>query len=371
MTRRMVLMLALLALIFGGIFAYKWDEKKRNREFLASYVPPPVVISAVTVDEQVWQREHRAIGTLTAVQSIEVSSEADGMIRAIHFDSGDVVQQGDRLIELDDEVESANLRNYHARLNLARINFDRDRQMLSRKLLSQERFDRSNAELDEAMALVEQTEAVIAKKNVKAPFSGRLGIRMVSIGEYLAAGEPATTLQSVNPIFVDFSLPEQYLPDIHVGQKLSFAVKAYPIRFEALVTAIDARVSTETRNIDVRAVAGNADERLVPGMFAEVKLDLGPGEPRIVVPETSVVYTLYGESVFEVVPAGQNTLRVERRSITTGAHQDAWVQVHGALNPGALVVVNGQHKLNEGSPVSLADAPAMLSESETVKPTRP
>ncbi|HLS98133.1 MAG: efflux RND transporter periplasmic adaptor subunit [Porticoccaceae bacterium] len=362
MTKRMALMLAALTLVFGGIFGYKWLERKLTADYLASYQPPPVAVSAVTVRDETWERDLRATGSTVAIDEIAVSSEADGVITAIHFDSGDRVAQGELLIELDDQVEAANLRSYQARLNLARLNFERDSKMLSRKLISADQFDRSKAELDEVLALVDQTEAVIAQKQVRAPFAGRVGLRRVSVGSYLAAGDPVVTLQSLDPLFVDFSLPEQHLPEVRVGQPLTFAIKAYPDSlFSARVTAIDARVDTATRNIAVRAEAPNGEGKLLPGMFADVRLGLGAGEPALVVPESAVSYSLYGQAVFEVVERrggdGKPALVVERRPVTTGAVRDGFVQLRGELGPGARVVVNGQNKLQSGVRVKIVNRP--------------
>lgn len=360
MTKRMGLMLAALAVIFGGIFAYKWFELKLTADYLASYQPPPVAISATPALEQAWQRSLRATGTTVAVHEIDVSGEAEGVVKAIHFDSGYLVKQGDLLIELDDQVEQANLRSYQARLRLARLNYDRDSKLVARKLISTDQFDRSRAELDEVMALSEQTQAVIDQKTLRAPFAGRLGLRRVSVGRYLAAGEAAVTLQSVDPIFVDFNFPEHYLPDLHVGQKLAFTIKAFPDQiFSATVTALDARVSTKTRNIAVRALAPNPDQLLVPGMFADVRLNLGAEEPRTIVPETAVIYSLFGQAVFEVVEArgkdGKLEQVVQHRTITTGAQQDGWVQIAGEIAPGAMIVTNGQNKLQNGMRIKIVN----------------
>lgn len=360
MTKRMGLMLAALAVIFGGIFTYKWIESRFIADYLASYQPPPVAISAKPAFEEAWERSLRATGTTVAINEIDVSSEADGVIKAVHFESGDQVNKGDLLIELDDQVEQANLRSYEARLRLAKLNYDRDSKLATRKLISTDQFDRSKAELDEVMALAEQTQAIIDQKTVRAPFAGRLGLRRVSVGGYLAAGEAAVTLQSLDPVFVDFNFPEQHLPDVHVGQTLDFTIKAFPDHvFNATVTALDARVSTKTRNIAVRALAPNPEQLLLPGMFADVKLSLGTDEPRIVVPDTAVIYSLYGQAVFEVVDgkgSGANREQVvQRRTVTTGAQQNGWVQVEGDIAPGAMIVINGQNKLQNGMRVKIVN----------------
>lgn len=356
----MAAMLVALLVIFGSIFGYKWLEIKLTADYLATYQPPPVAISATEVVEQVWDRKLRATGSTVAISQVDVSSEADGVISGIHFDSGDAVNQGDLLIELDDHVERASLKSYQARLNLASLNYERDRQMLSKKLISTEQLDRSKAELDEIRALVEQTLAIISQKKVRAPFAGQLGIRHVSKGQYLAAGTSAVSLQALNPLFVDFSLPEQHLPHIHIGQALSFTIKAYPGQsFAATVSAIDARVNERTRNIAIRAEAPNHDGQLLPGMFADVLLNLGADQPRLVVPETAITYSLYGQAVFEIIEQdgadGETELIVERRPVEAGNVQTGLVQIDGELSPGARIVINGQNKLQSGMRVKIVN----------------
>ena len=362
MTKRMAAMLVALLVIFGGIFGYKWLEIKLTADYLANYKPPPVAISATEVVEQVWDRRLRATGSTVAIEQVDVSSEADGVISKIHFDSGDKVSKGDLLIELGKQVELASLKSYQSRLNLASLNYDRDRQMLSKRLISTEQLDRSKAELDEIRALVEQTHAIISQKKVRAPFAGQLGIRHVSEGQYLAAGTAAVTLQSLNPLFVDFSLPEQHLPHVHIGQTLSFTIKAYPDQaFAASVSAVDARVNDRTRNVAIRAEALNPESQLLPGMFADVLLNLGADQPRLVVPETAITYSLYGQAVFEIIeqegPAGEVELIVERRPVKTGNVQKGLVQIAGELSPGARIVINGQNKLQNGMRVKIVNRP--------------
>jgi membrane fusion protein, multidrug efflux system len=360
MTRRMALMLVALTAVFGYVLGSGFLDRQLSAQRIASYRPPPVAVAAAIATEQSWERYLRATGTLVAVREIQVSCEVDGQVTAVHFESGARVKPGDLLIELDDQVEQADLKSFRAKLQLAQLNFDRDRQMYAKDLLSRTLFDRSRAELDEASALLEQTQAMIAKKQVRAPFEGRLGIRQVSPGQYLAAGDTAVSLQSLDPLFIDFSFPEQYLPDVRVGQRVAFLIKAYPGReFEAEVTAIDARVNPNTRNISVRALAQNVDELLLPGMFADVRLSLGAGQPLVVVPETAILYSLYGQGIFTVVAAenegkGDN-LVVRRRRISTGISRDGMVEVLDGLEPGATVVISGTHKLRDGTPVSIAN----------------
>lgn len=371
MTRGMALMLLALTAVFGYVLGAGVLDRLRSAERIASYLPPPVAVAVARASEQAWERYLGATGTLVAVQEIQVSSEVDGLVTAVHFESGARVQRGDLLIELDDQVEQADLKSFRARLQLAELNFHRDRQMYSKDLLSRTLYDRSRAELDEATALLEQTEAIIAKKQVRTPFEGRLGIRRVSPGQYLAAGDTAVSLQSLDPLFVDFSFPEQYLPAVRVGQGVTFLIKAYPGReFEAEVTAIDARVNPNTRNISVRALAQNVEELLLPGMFADVRLSLGAGQPSVVVPETALLYSLYGQAIFALAPVDNDGETdewvVRRRRVSTGISRDGMVELLDGLEPGVMVVISGTHKLQDGTPVTIANPGALAGGPEAL-----
>ncbi len=357
MLKRMIWMLLFVMVLFGGIFGWKLVEKHFMDQYFANFVPPPRVVTGGYARAEVWQPYLSAIGTLRAVNGVDLSGEAEGKVKAIHFRSGQSVYQGELLLEIDDEVEQANLKSLQARLKLARLNFERDEKLIEKRLTSQEQSDRSRAELDEVIALVEQTKATIAKKKIRAPFAGKVGIREVNLGEYLSKGDALTTLQAMDAFYLDFSLPEQHFTQIYVGQSLSFVVDAYPDRaFMARVVAVNAKVDTDTRNILVRAEFDNSEALLVPGMFAAVKLILNREEQVVTVPQTAVTYTLYGETVFKVVEKAQGGQRIAQRvSVETGDVRGELVAVKSGLEAGDLVVIDGQIKLKNGTAISLAN----------------
>ncbi len=362
MLKRMLLMLIFVALLFGGVFGWSMVKKHFMDQYFADFVPPPRVVSGEYAREEIWQPYLTAIGTLSAVNGVDLSGEVEGKVKSIQFQSGQSVYQGELLLEIDDEVEQANLKSLQARLKLARLNFERDEKLIERRLTSQEQSDRSRAEFDEVVALVEQTKAVIAKKKIRAPFAGKVGIRKVNLGQYLSKGDALTTLQAMDAFYLDFSLPEQDFTKIYVGQVLSFRVDAYPGKeFQAQVIALNAKVDTDTRNILVRAEFDNSQALLVPGMFASVKLILNKEDRLVTLPQTAVTYTLYGETVFKVKKdkVGANTkgaLVVERTSVVTGDIRGDRVAIKSGIDVGDLVVIDGQIKLKNGTAIALANS---------------
>jgi len=368
MLKRMVLMLLGVTLVFGGIFGYKLVEQHFMGEYFANFTPPPRVVSAEYAREETWQPYLSAIGTLSAVNGVDLSGEVEGKVKAIHFQSGQLVKQGELLLEIDDEVEQANLKSFQARLKLAQLNFQRDEKLIQKRLTSQEQSDRSRAELDEVYALVEQTKATIAKKKIRAPFSGKVGIRRVNLGQYLSKGDALTTLQAMDAFYLDFSLPEQDYTQIYLDQELIFSVDAYPGQtFKARVKALNAKVDASTRNILVRAQFDNTQGLLLPGMFAAVKLMLKQNDRVVTLPQTAVTYSLYGESVFKVDQQGTNEegapqLIAQRVSVVSGDARDDRVAIKSGVAAGDLIVIDGQVKLKNGTTIALANSEALKSD---------
>lgn len=360
MKKRMAIMLLAVTLLFGSIFGFKWFEGKMMGEYFASFRPPPVTVTAAHARQAIWNARVNSVGTLRARYGVEISAEVEGIVRGIQFVSGQEVNKGDVLLELDDSVEQASIKSFEARLKLARLNHKRDQQLVAKKLASQDRFDRSLAEYEEVIAQVELTRATIAKKKITAPFKGRMGILRVDPGQFLTPGTIIGSLQSLDALFLDFSLPEQNLPDLFVGQKASFTVDAYADRvFSAELFAIDSRVDKATRTIQVRARADNKESLLIPGMFADITLVLEPSQEVVMVPVTAINYSLYGEEVFVVTSTSDgegNTLQtVQRKTVKSGQRQGSEVVIFEGVEAGQLIVIDGQMKLNNGAEVSLVD----------------
>ena len=354
MIKRIVLFLLVLLIVglaFGGIAYIKFWQ---FRQFAAQRTPPPpVTVSDAPVQAQSWTPFLYSVGSLVATQGIDVTNEVAGQVRTIHFRSGQEVKQGDLLLELDDSVDRADLDGARAEQRLAEIRFGRSRDLLQKKAISKADYDEAQASLDNARAQVTSRLEVLRKKQIKAPFTGLLGIRKVDVGEYLSPGSPIVPLQSLDPIFVDYSLPEQELGKISVGQELTLNVKSYPQRdFQGRITAINPGIDPATRNVRIRGELENSDQALRPGMFATVHTHLPLRENILTVPRTAITYAPYGDSVFVVQQQGSG-LVVQRVQVTTGEVRGDVVEIKHGLTAGQRVVTAGQLKLRNGSPVQI------------------
>ncbi|UTW06842.1 efflux RND transporter periplasmic adaptor subunit [Pseudomonas benzenivorans] len=373
--RRMLIMLGVVALVVLALAAYKGlSIYQQVQQFAAPQ--PAISVAAKAASEQPWQSRLPAIGTLKAYQGVDLTVEVGGIIREVLFRSGEKVTQGQALLQMDDQVERANLATAEAELGLARVELKRGRSLVSRSNISRSEFDRLSAEEQKASASVAQLQAQLAKKRILAPFAGAIGIRQVDVGDYLSPGADIATLQDLSKLHVDFFLPEQAVPRLAIGERVRLSVAAYPGEvFEGEIAAINPKVEDTTRNVQVRATLDNQDDKLLPGMFANLEVLL-PGESlQVVVPETAITYTLYGNSVYVIGEIqdedgqpvqdeqGQPQLVVERRFVKTGERRDGQVVILEGLQRGEQVVTAGQLKLDNGAHVSLAADRADASSS--------
>jgi membrane fusion protein (multidrug efflux system) len=367
--RRMLIMLGVVALVLLALAAYKGLAIYREIQQFAA-PPPPISVNAADAVERPWQSRLPAIGTLKAFQGIDLTVEVAGTARDVLFQSGEKVRLNQPLIQMDSEVEQASLGTAQAELGLAQVEYQRGRNLVARQAISRSEFDRLSAELQKANASVAQLQAQLAKKRILAPFAGTIGIRQVDVGDYLASGTTIATLQDLSTLFVDFFLPEQNVPQLAIGQRVRVQVAAYPDEvFEGRIDAINPKVEVTTRNLLVRARLANPDEKLLPGMFANLQVLLAGETPQVLVPETAITYTLYGNSVYVIEaqhgddgsPAsdtdGQPILQVERRFVETGERREGQVVILKGLQAGERVVSAGQLKLDSGAHVVIvADA---------------
>jgi len=365
--RRMLLMLLLVIALVAGLAIYK--VKSIQQQIAMFTAPrPPIAVSMALAEKQPWQERLPAIGSLTAHLGIDLSTEVAGTVREVLFKSGEKVSKGQALLQLDDAVERASLAAAEADLGLSKIELERTKTLLERKLASQSDFDRQSAQFQRNSATVAQLKALLAKKRIVAPFSGTIGIRQVDVGNFLNAGTPIATLQDLSTLYVDFFLPEQAVPQLAVGQTIALEVAAWPGQsFNGTLTAISPKVDEATRNVQVRASLPNPEEKLLPGMFANLEVLLPEAPQRIVVPETAITYSLYGNSVYVIVEKetqeGKKELVVERRFVETGARRGGKLVITKGLNGGEQVVSSGQLKLDNGARVVIAEDNALqLSE---------
>jgi membrane fusion protein, multidrug efflux system len=379
-----LVVLALLAALTGGLAYFQFVIKPTLvRGFItAAFAPKPTAVTAEAAKVEKWPPELTAIGTLRAYQGVLIAPQAAGVVTAKHFESGEDVEAGALLINIDDSVEQADLANGLAQLKNAEVTLTRQKTLVVQGNTPQSTVDTALATRDSAAATVERTRAVIAQKAIKAPFAGRLGLRNVDLGQYVAVGTSLVTLQQLDPIYADFPVPEEALRSLAVGQLVKMTVDAIPGRsFEGKIEAIDARVSAESRNVMARAVFANPDRKLLPGMFANLTVTTGEPASLLTVPRTAIVYSLYGDNVFIVRAAphareeggvsdkgGASGLIVERRFVKVGPARGERIAVEKGLRAGERVVTAGQIKLQAYMPVTVDQTAALPTPAETPRP---
>ncbi|MGF7113360.1 efflux RND transporter periplasmic adaptor subunit [Pseudomonas laurylsulfatiphila] len=365
--RRMLIMLGVVLLIVLVLAAYKaFSIYTMVQGFSAPR--PATSVAVVTATERPWQARLPTVGTLKALQGVDLSLETDGTVIDLQFESGQKVKAGQPLLRLDSAVESALLETALADLGLAQLDYGRGSQLVGSQAISKGEFDRLSAVLKKSRATVNQLKAALGKKSIVAPFSGTIGIRHVDVGDYLASGTMIATLQDLSSLYVDFFVPEQSVPKIALGQPVQVIVAAYPNQeYPGTISAINPKVENSTRNVQVRATLANPDGKLMPGMFANLQVLLPDPQPRIVVPESAITYTLYGNSVYVAVPKkaedgslvkddkGQPVLIAERRFVETGERRDGQVMITKGVQSGEKVVTAGQLKLDNGSRIAISD----------------
>ena len=345
-------MLMIVGGIAAGVFYFKTQQWQAMSEMSSSEQPPATVASA-RVRQESWQPALSSVGSLVAVNDVSVTNEVHGKVARILFESGQRVNEGDALLQLDARVDRAELEGLQAELKLARVQFERAAKLVKDRTLSQSDYDEARARLESAEANVASKQAVIDKKTIRAPFSGSLGIRQVDLGEYLAAGASIAPLQSLDPIYVDYTLPERYLADLAVDQSIELTVQAYPDEnYTGRIQALNPGIDPGTRSVHIRAVVDNPDTLLRPGMFAEVRTLLPRKNSLLTLPQQAITYAPYGNSVFVVVEQDGRKV-VQRRQVETGNNRGGRIEILKGLEDGDEVVISGQNKLRNGQPVQI------------------
>jgi membrane fusion protein, multidrug efflux system len=356
MTKRMIIMLAIVGVLFGGLFGFKAFLGGVIRKSIASQGIPPQTVSTAKAQFTEWQGEFQAVGTLRAVRGADMASEVSGLITAIHFQSGQEVAEGAPLVQLNNESDVARLQSLMAAVELAEANYDRDQKQLAIQAVSQAVVDADAATLKSAKAQVAEQRALVAKKLVRAPFAGRLGIRAVDVGQYVNAGTKLVTLQALDPVYVDFYAPQKSLGRIALGQKIVLKTDAFQgQQFPGDVSSIDPKVDPATRNVQVRATVRNPKRSLLPGMFATVVLASGGPQRFLTLPQTAVSYNPFGDTVFVVEESkGKDdkvALVAQQKFVTTGEARGDQIAILSGIKEGDTVVTAGQIKLRSGIPV--------------------
>jgi membrane fusion protein (multidrug efflux system) len=354
--------LVVVGLVFGGIFGFQAFKAKMIAKVMAAQGAPAQTVSTANAEYQEWQPRLEAVGSLRAVNGADLGLEVAGIVDEIHFNSGDDVEAGAPLLQLRADDDIAKLRSLEAAADLAQINYDRDRKQLKIQAVSQAVVDTDAANLRNAKAQVAEQQAIVDKKTIKAPFAGRLGIRAVDLGQYLSAGTTIVTLQALDPIYVDFTLPQQALDELKVGQPVTAVIDTYPGQtFTGVISAINPKVDSSTRNLQLRATLSNPDRKLLPGMFATVDIDTGAIQRYVTLPQTAITFSTYGDSVYIVEDKGkgangQPQLVARQTFVTTGPTRGDQVAILNGIKPGDTVVSAGQIKLRNGVPIQVNNA---------------
>jgi len=357
MIKRMLIMLVAVGVVLGGIFGFKSFVNAKIKEAMAGMANPTQTVSTATATATDWQSKLEAVGTLRAVSGSDLSLELPGIVDTIDFKSGDDVKAGQLLLRLRVEDDVAKLQSLQAVAELAKITLERDQKQLSVKAISQAIVDNDNAAYKNDLAQVAQQQALLDKKSLKAPFAGHLGIRQVDLGQYLSAGTAIVTLQQLDPIYVDFFLPQQALSQLKVGQTATAKIDAYPDQtFVGEITAINPKIEAGSRNLQIRATLKNPDHKLLPGMYATVDIDSGAPQKLVTLPQTAITYNAYGSTVYLVDDKGkddkgQPKLLARQTFVTTGATRGDQVAILKGVTEGDMVVTSGQIKLRNGVPV--------------------
>lgn len=389
--KRMIITVIVLIIVFGGLVLFNVVKGILIKRFFANFQTPSVTVSSVVVQEKTWEPHITAVGNFSAINGVDVNSQAMGNVVAIHFTSGQYIEKDQPLIDIDDSIDQATLKFNQADLALQDVNYKRQTDLLKRNATSSASVDEARAKLLESQANIEKTQALIRQKHIVSPFAGQLGIRQVDLGQYITPGQTAiVTLQSQDPLFLEFYVPEQQLSHLQLNQNITVSTENAPnLLFKGVITAINSKIDTNTHTIKVQATVPNCasqtvkqilqnrssnpspdqtivscDTKLneknhvtnfhfVPGMFASIKIEQPAIAHVLVVPSTAISYTLYGDSVFVIEKNKQGLLYVKRVFITAGEQQGNDTVIKKGLKAGQLVASSGELKLQDATPVTI------------------
>jgi len=359
MAKRMFIVLLLMAALIGGLGFIKYRQVESAIAAGASFQMPPTSVTTVIAKRQTWPSTLSVIGTAAAVQGVTVGADLPGTVDKIHFESGQPVHEGDILVELDIRQERAQLANMEAQRDLARIQYGRAEQLSKAGVISKSDYDNAAAQQKATEAQVNDIKAAIARKTIHAPFSGVLGIRQISLGQYLAAGQAIVSLQSVDPIYVNFGVPQQDTSKMKIGHSLRVTNQDLPgMGFSGRISALDSVINEQTRNIQIQATLPNPGGKLRPGMFVQVELPVGQPRDVIPLPASAINYAPYGDSVFVVgdmkdEKSGKTYRGVRQQMVKIEGSRGDQVAITSGLNPGDEVVSAGAFRLRNAAPVEV------------------
>lgn len=353
MHKRMKVMLIGVAILFGSIFLYKMIVNIMIQRAMASK-SKDITVSAMAVGESVWQHDLSSTGSLRAIRGVNVTTELPGMVQTIYFKPGATVAKDEVLVQLNADADIALLHALEANVDIATTTYRRDKAQYAIKAVSQQVLDRDSATLKNAQAQVAQQAAIVEKKTIRAPFAGRLGINNVNPGQYLNPGDKIVTLQTLDPIYADFYIPQQYLSSLKPDQLITLTSNAYPDKsWKGKITTINPVVETTTRNVGVEATIANTEQELIPGMFAQIKITTGEPKSFLTISQTAVVFNPYGNIVYIIRPTDKDDKSLGKIAVqhfvTTGETRGEQIQVLKGLEKNDVIVTSGQLKLKNNS----------------------
>lgn len=357
--KRMIIMLAGSAIVFGGVFGFVAFKNHMIKQFFATMPKPVVAVTVAKASLTDWRNVVPAVGTLQAVNGVDISGSMSGLVKSIAFESGQEIKKGAVLVQLDTDVEMGDLRSAQAELALARTSYDRSAALLKSATVSVSALEKAEAELKVKQAKVAGLQAQIAKKTIIAPFDGRLGVRKIDLGQYVQPGQMVVNLQNLSLMLCDFTVSQKELSLLGVGQPVRMTTDAWPdVAFAGEVAAIEPLVDSKTGMVSVQARFPNVEGRLRPGMFARIEIERPAGAPVVTVPASAVAYNLHGDAVFvikeEAGADGKTVSKAERAVVSVGERKDGLVVIKSGISPGDVVVTSGQVKLEHGSLVHVA-----------------
>ena len=372
MAKRMIVMLAVTAAVIGGLGFVKFQQVQEAMAQGASFQPPPEAVTTIVAKQEQWASSLTAIGTMAAVQGVTVSADLPGTVDRIAFESGKFVNKGDLLVQLDTRQERAQLTTIDSQREFANLNYDRMKGLLDQRVISRAEFDRAVTDQKQSEAQIGEVNATISRKTIRAPFSGVLGIRQVNLGQYLAPGDPIVLVQSLDPIYANFGVPQQDASQVRLGRTVRISAEELSgAAFEGRITAVDPRVDEQTRNLQVQATLRNRGGQLRPGMFVETEVLLGESRSVVTLPSSAINYAPYGDSVFVVTDLkgqnGQSYRGVRQQLVKVGAARGDQIAILEGINAGDEVVTSGVFKLRNGAAVQVNNK-VQPSNSRTPKP---
>ncbi|MEM5450725.1 efflux RND transporter periplasmic adaptor subunit [Paraburkholderia guartelaensis] len=358
MAKRMIIMLICVGILLAALVGFNLFRAHMIQKFMASNAAPPATVTAAIAGYQTWQPQLVAVGSLRAVRGVDVTTEVAGLVREIAFNSGQEVKTGQVLVRLNDDSDRAQLASLQAAADLAQTVYKRDKAQFDIQAIARAQLDADAADLKSKRAQVEQQVALVVKKTIRAPFAGRVGITTVNPGQYLNPGDAIVTLQAIDPIYADFFLPQQQLGQLQVGQTIVVDTDAFGNRtFDGKIRSINPRVDSTTRNVQIEATVDNRERKLLPGMYANVKIDAGGAQRYLTLPQTAITYNPYGATVFIVKPGEHKNAQgkimpvAQQVFVTPGPTRGDQVAILKGIGEGTQVVTSGQLKLKNGTPL--------------------